>query len=170
MQELKTSYKILPSCPHQRYVEAAGIRCEKKREWVHTMAGYTDLCEGCSEVHEGSNAYFKKLNSDCILVETDAKGYYCRFALTLNEFNERYRRSRPDIPDAVEVGDTYTLRPMVHMWYMLTGVGSTEWCNFFTDMTWGLPQSDIDAGNIACVSEEEFGELLDAYREFDKGL
>ena len=170
MQEIKTSYKVLPSCSHQRYVEAAGIWCKKKGEWVHTMAGYTDLCARCPDAHGSENEYFGKIDSDCILVEIDAKGYYYRFALTLNEFQTKYKKSRPDIPGAVEHGYTYTLRPMVHMWYMLTKVGSTEWCNFFTDMTWGLPQSDIEAGNIACVAEEEFGELLDAYREFDKGL
>ncbi len=116
------------------------------------------------------NKFFEKMNADCVLIEIDSKGSYYRFALTPKEFEERYRQPRPDIPNAIEVGDTYTLRPMVHMWYMLTGVGSTEWCNFFTDMTWGLPQSDIDTSNIAYVAEAEFGELLDAYREFDKGL
>lgn len=122
------------------------------------------------EKEQPVNTYFEKLNSDCVLIEIDNKGNYFRFALTPNEFNQQYRRPRPDIPEAIEAGDTYTLRPMVHMWYMLTGVGSTEWCNFFTDLTWGLPQSDIDDGNIAYVAEEDFGELLAAYREFAKGL
>ena len=117
-----------------------------------------------------SNGFLETLNDDCILIEIDNKGYYHRFALTPMEFESRYRRPRPDIPPAIEVGDTYTLSPLVHMWYMLTGVGSEDWCNFFTDMTWGLAQSDIDNDNIAKVAPEEFGALKDAWAEFDKGL
>ena len=114
--------------------------------------------------------YLKLINTDCILIEIDNKGSYYRYALTTAEFDERFRIPRPDIPVAVETGDSYTLRPMVHMWYMLTGVGSADWINFFADMTWGLPQADIDAENIAYVSEEDFGVLRDAWAEFNEGL
>ena len=106
----------------------------------------------------------------CVLVQVDYKGDYERFALTPAEFEERYRKVRQDMPKPTESDTEYTFRPLVHIWYMLTTVGSVEWCNFFTDMTWGLTQSDIDEGNVAFVKEEDFGELKSIWVEFDNGL
>lgn len=118
----------------------------------------------------GSHTEFFHLVTPCVLIEIDYKGCYERFALTPEEFKRLYKDVRPDIPCETEDGNTYTFRPLVHMWYMLTDIGSAEWCNFFTDMSWGLPQSDIDDDNLSFVAEEKFGELLEIWKEFNKGI
>lgn len=118
----------------------------------------------------GSWSEFFHLVTPCVLVEIDHKGSYGRFALTPNEFEERYRKAHPSMPKAHADGTTYTLRPLVHIWYEYTDVGSTDWCNFFTDMEYGLPQTDIDEGNAASVLKDEFGELRSTWEEFDKAL
>ena len=118
----------------------------------------------------GSWTEFFHLITPCVLVQVDYKGDYERFALTPEEFEERYRKVRPDMPEPAEDDTTYTSRPLVHIWYMMTEVGSAEWCNFFTDMSWGLPKSDIDDGNVAFIKDEEFGELKSVWKEFDKGV
>ena len=79
-----------------------------------------------------------------ILIERDYKGIYERFALTPDEFIAEF----PDIANITTQG-TYTISPMVHIWYSPCIVGDNMWNLFFTDMTWGLPDTDINIGNLA---------------------
>ena len=95
--------------------------------------------------------------SRAVLVELDYKGDYSRFALTPDEFKERFIEMRPEIPEPIIGGDTFTLRPLVHIWYCLTEVGDSLWNVFFTDMTWGLPETDIRYNNRAYI---DFGEFV----------
>ena len=94
-----------------------------------------------------------------ILVERDYKGEYERFALTETEFQrefpETYARFGP-----IEKSDADTLRPLVHIWFCPCFVGDEVWKRFFTDMADGLPDSDIESGNLATVNKDLFGELL----------
>ena len=94
-----------------------------------------------------------------ILVERDYKGEYERFALTEEEFRtefpDTYARFGP-----IEKSDADTLRPLVHIWFCPCFVGDEVWNRFFTDMAHGLPDSDIESGNLATVNKDLFGELL----------
>lgn len=90
-----------------------------------------------------------------VIVERDYKGEYERYALSPEEFQREFGpRLEEDMPPADAEAQTYTLRPMVHVWYRLTSVNSKEWAAFFTNMTSGLPESDIAAGNIAYIRED----------------
>jgi len=103
-----------------------------------------------------------------VLVEENYKGYYKRYALTLSEFELTfYRCLMDDMYKPSETAETYTLRPGVHLWYMLTSVNSDDWNIFFTDMAWGLPESDIDNDNLATIDKDNFDKKL---VEFIKGL
>lgn len=84
-----------------------------------------------------------------IIVELDYKGQYKRFAMTEEEF----RRVFPTSPlEDAEDGDSDTIRPLVHIWYRSNiEVGGDVWNTFFTDMEDGLPESDIESGNLAYV-------------------
>lgn len=84
-----------------------------------------------------------------IIVELDYKGYYKRFAMTEEEFRAVF----PNSPlDDAEDGTSDTLRPLVHIWYAIdVEVGGSLWRDFFTDMAWELPESDIKNGNLAYV-------------------
>ena len=90
-----------------------------------------------------------------ILIERDYKGIYERFALTIDEFIAEF----PDITNIATQG-TYTISPMVHIWYSPCIVGDEMWNLFFSDMTWGLPDTDIDSGNLAYVNHNLFKTLL----------
>ena len=104
-----------------------------------------------------------------VLIEQDYKGYYGRYALTPEEFAKEFKeRLDEDMPEPCEEADTYTLRPMVHIWYMLTEVHSEYWETFFTDMEWGLPESDIENDNLATVDDyrcESLKPLVEKYVE-----
>ena len=82
-----------------------------------------------------------------ILVEEDYKGEYSRFALTPHAFYLRY----PSAPEATGVGDSHTLHVGVHIWYCSATVGGDDWHDFFTDMSWGLSEGDIEDGNLAYI-------------------
>lgn len=82
---------------------------------------------------------------DIVLVERDYKGEYERFALTETQFFEEFGF----IPVC---SGTETLSPFVHIWFEPNVcVGDSEWETFFTDMEEGLPQSDVENGNLAYV-------------------
>lgn len=93
-----------------------------------------------------------------ILVELDYKASYQRFALTPQEFQERYPETYAQF-GLISDCNSDTLKPMVHIWFTPCTVNSEIWDVFFSDMEDGLPQSDIDAGNIAEIRLDEFGEL-----------
>ena len=88
-----------------------------------------------------------------ILVERDYKGQYERFALTPKEFQEEYPDTYKNFGPIV-MAHTDTIAPLVHIWFEPTVVGSPEWNRHFTDMEWGLSQSDIESGNLAYVRED----------------
>lgn len=88
-----------------------------------------------------------------IIVERNYKGEFERFALTPSEFYNKYG-SLPNIPDPNGNGDSYTIKPMVHIWYKLTFIGSDEWNKFFGDMTYGLSESSIEAGEKAYIRSD----------------
>ena len=98
----------------------------------------------------------KKIHS--ILVELDYKGSYSRFALTEDEFKDRYPETWKRFGPIREVNSD-TISPLVHIWFAPCTVGNMHWDKFFSDMTWGLPQSDVDNGNAAYVDMEQFGSL-----------
>lgn len=89
-----------------------------------------------------------------ILVELDYKGTYQRYALTPEEFQTEFPEvaQSPVWPLTESASDT--LRPMVHIWFSPVIVGNDEWDEFFTDMTVGLPVSDIESGNYAEICPE----------------
>ena len=90
---------------------------------------------------------------DAVLVERDYKGAYERLALTHEEFQNVFS-AYPDMPPPHSDGDTFTLKPLVHIWYRTATVGDDAWTQFFTDMTSGLPQSDIESGNHAYIRKD----------------
>lgn len=95
-----------------------------------------------------------------VLIELDYKGYYGRYALTPEEFEKEFKeRLESGMPEATEEDNSYTLRPMVHIWYTLDEVGGDFWNTFFTDLSWGLPESDIEAENFAYIRTDEMKSL-----------
>lgn len=95
-----------------------------------------------------------------VLVEIDYKGKYERYALTPEEFERDFNGClMNDMPEPTVDGDTYTIRPLVHVWYMVTEVGSEEWNKFFTDMSFELPESDIENKNFAFVKVDSMQSL-----------
>ena len=94
-----------------------------------------------------------------VLVERDYKGTYERFALTMEEFRKAFTDQYEHMPEPGRAGESYTLRPMVHLWYCQAGVNDSEWDHFFTDMSYGLPDSDIKAGNLARIDYSMMKEL-----------
>ena len=96
-----------------------------------------------------------------IIIEMNDKGYYKRYALTPEEFEAEFEnRLDDDMPEASEEAESYTLRVGVHMWYKLTTIRSKEWDRFFTDMEYGLPDCDIEDGNLATIDMDSFGSLI----------
>lgn len=95
-------------------------------------------------------------NRTVVLVEEDYKGEYARFALDPHEFYRCY----PFAPEATREGDTYTLRPMVHIWYRSVAIGDPAWKQFFTDMASGLPDSDIANRNLAYIDWNALDDVL----------
>lgn len=90
-----------------------------------------------------------------VVIEEDYKGNYSRYALTLDEFRTNFQILDPDIPDPTEQGDSYTLRPLVHIWYKIVEIGGEYWNKFFSDMYFGLPESDIENENLAYIATHE---------------
>lgn len=87
-----------------------------------------------------------------VIIEEDYKGMYSRYALTTEEFEREYRHLDDDIPEPTVIGDSYTLRPLVHIWYRLVETNSDVWKQFFTNMFWELPESDVENDNPAYVA------------------
>lgn len=94
-----------------------------------------------------------------ILVERDYKGEYERFALTEEEFQREFPETYAHF-GPIKNSNADTLRPLVHIWFCPCFVGDEVWTRFFTDMADGLPDSDIERGNLATVNKDLFGELL----------
>lgn len=95
---------------------------------------------------------------EAILVERDYKGEYERYALTPEEFKEEY----PDVYKKcgpIEGINSVTLSPMIHITFERCTVGGEVWNNFFTDMKMGLPDSDIESGNLAYIRQDLFQSL-----------
>lgn len=102
--------------------------------------------------------YEEKIGIKAILVERDYKGVYERFALTPEEFEktfpDTYKHFGP-----INESNSDTLKPMVHIWFSPVVVGDSQWNDFFIDMEEGLPDSDIEAGNLAYIRDDLFQSL-----------
>lgn len=109
--------------------------------WIDTPENRAAIAAYCNE----------HMPRTAIIIEIDDKGYYSRYALTIDEFKQEFQNKDPDIPDPTENGDSYTLCPLVHMWYKIVEVGDNDWNTFFTDMLWGLPETDIETNNEAYI-------------------
>lgn len=94
-----------------------------------------------------------------ILVERDYKGTYERFALTPENFREDYSEFLAE----AESSGSFTIQPMVHIWFQTTTAKSAKWNEFFTDMTSGLPEADVEAGNTANIRKDMFSPELIKY-------
>lgn len=90
-----------------------------------------------------------------VIVEEDYKGCYSRYAFTLDEFKTCFQALDPNIPDPTEQGDSYTTRPLVHIWYKIVEIGGEYWENFFTDMYFELPESAIENESPAYIALHE---------------
>lgn len=90
-----------------------------------------------------------------ILVERDYEGKYERFALTPDEFKVQF----PETFRPINQPNSDTISPLVHIWFAPCEVGDDTWNEFFTDMKVGLPNSDIESGNLATIREDLFGVL-----------
>lgn len=102
--------------------------------------------------------YEKQIGIKAILVEMDHKGYYERFALTPEEFEKEF----PDTYKAfgpIDESNTDTIKPLVHIWFEPCVVGDASWERHFTDMEWGLPESDIESGNTAYIDYSQMQSL-----------
>ena len=102
--------------------------------------------------------YEQKIGIKAILVEMDYKGYYERFALTPEEFEkefpETYERFGP-----IEGEDSDTISSLVHIWFEPCVVGDGSWHRHFTYMACGLPESDIESGNLAYIDYNQMQSL-----------
>lgn len=98
-------------------------------------------------------------NIKAVLVEEDYKGSYKRYALTLDEFNERFPETVTVRGKPTEESCTDTIKPFVHIWYILAAIDSNMWKIFFTDMFWGLPEGDIKSNNKAYIDIDECNSL-----------
>lgn len=97
--------------------------------------------------------YEKEMCPKAILVERDYKGEYERFALTPEEFAAEFPETYKDF-GPIDESNTDTLKPFVHIWFEPCVVGDAAWQQHFSDMEWGLPASDVEAGNVASVRED----------------
>lgn len=102
--------------------------------------------------------YEQKIGVPAILVEMDYKGYYERFALTPEEFKEEFPETFEHFGPIVE-SNSDTLKPFVHIWFEPCVVGDASWDVFFTDMEAGLPESDIESGNLAYIDHNQMQSL-----------
>lgn len=145
--------------------------CSEARA-ASVMVSPTLDCDGCATDYDWSDAALpfedieKLLNvarEPVVIIELDCKGNYSRYALTIQEFNEEFEEHlKKDMPGPIDQGSSYTLRPMVHMWYKLVEIGNSYWKKFFTDMKDGLPEGDIQNGNLAHIDFENLKSLKEA--------
>ena len=102
-----------------------------------------------------------------VIIEIDYKGSYERFALTPDEFSEEFKYYILEgMSEPAREGSTFTLRPLVHAWYMLTEVGSVTWNEFFSERACGLPESDARSGNAAYISLDDTLSLKEDVEKF----
>lgn len=108
-------------------------------------------------------------NIEAVIIERNYKGSHERYALTVDEFKERYGYYLQEGMAMPKDGDfeAYTLAPMVHIGYTLTTVGSSLWNTFFSDMSYGLTEGDIEEGNLAYVRESFFMSLKKYIKSFE---
>lgn len=67
----------------------------------------------------------------------------------------------PEIePTAHNETDTATFAPLVHIWFCTCNVGDDLWNTFFTDMMWGLSETDINSGNLAYIRTDFMKSLI----------
>lgn len=127
------------------------------------FAGAKKFTLSSALVPESPDAQMKKDPSKyAILVERDYKGEYERFALTPDEFRKTYLQDDSEKNGLQEDNSgTFTIQPLVHIWYQKTQIGSDLWNQFFSDMSWGLPESDIVNGNLASIREDFMESLKD---------
>lgn len=97
--------------------------------------------------------------SPVIIIERDYKGSYERYALTPSEFHNKYG-SLPNIEYPTGTFQSYTIKPMVHISYRMAFIGGEEWNKFFGDMTYGLPDYDIEHGNKAYIRSDLMESLV----------
>ena len=132
-------YLTCPLCGGNEWVEAIhnGVRIGFKCMKCKASADVYDMTASCDI-------------PDAILVEQDYKGQYARYVVTPEEFEEEFMceyhlgMKRPS-----ENGESWTLEPLVHVWYQKTTVNSDLWYKFLTDMSFQLPESDIENKNHA---------------------
>lgn len=97
---------------------------------------------------------------DIVIVERDYKGFFERYALTLDEFHKEFASELSEgMPVPGFQGESYTLQSLVHMWYQTTMLGSDLWAKFFSDMSYGLSESDIESDNLAYIRDDLFQSL-----------
>ena len=97
-----------------------------------------------------------------ILVERDYKGEYERFAFTEKEFEREFPETVKKGEWPIMEADTDTIAPLVHIWFCPVEIGSELWNQFFMDMSWELPESDFENGNLAYI-RDDFIQSLDKY-------
>jgi hypothetical protein len=114
----------------------------------------SDLMEFLEKAVEKTNRVMS-----AILVELDYKGQYMRFALTPEEFEKKYPEVVEDCVWPATEADTYTLSPLVHIWFKPCQINDEAWKEFFTDMEWGLSEMDLDARNLPWIDLTKFGQL-----------
>lgn len=102
--------------------------------------------------------YEKMIGIPAILVEMDYKGYYERFALTPEEFKNEFPKTFEHF-SPIEESNSDTIRPLVHIWFEPCVVGDASWERHFTDMEEGLPESDIESGNLAYIDKNQMQSL-----------
>lgn len=137
--------------------------CSEARA-ASVMVSPTLDCDGCATDYDWSDVAFpfediEKLldiaREPVVIIELDYRGSYSRYALTIQEFNEEFEeRLKENMPSPIDQGTSYTLKPMIHVWYELVEFGSPHWKKFFTDMEYGLPEGDIQNGNLAHIDFE----------------
>ena len=103
------------------------------------------------------------LQMNAILVELDYKGVYERYVLTPEEFDREFPGVLECNENQIIESGTYTIKPLVHIWYCPCKIGDKSWTSFFTYMEDGLPDSDVNSGNIAYVSIEKMRSLRNTY-------
>lgn len=96
-----------------------------------------------------------------ILIERDYKGSFERYALTLHEFETKFADELLEgMPAPFPEAQSWTLSPLVHMWYIEAETESPFWETFFTDMAWGLSDTDIININYAEVRIDLMNDLV----------
>lgn len=175
---------LINECFPEKYQEATSteisvelpVSCKDVKS-ASVMVSPTLDCDGCETDYDWSDLGFSNVDfshaeiedllalakEPVVIVELDCKSSYNRYALTLQEFYGEFEtRLKEGMPAPSEQAASYTLRPMVHVWYKLVEIGNPQWEKFFTDMEDGLPESDIVEGNLACIDYENLKSLTNA--------